>query len=259
MFGTIIVDAYRKEDIIEMANAIDDLCSPNDSYGWASAGIYCFWDYYIEEILYIGLAVDLCERFKQHNGILPLETGSKQKQIEEYFDSNDRLGYSIFVQSPLSQPATHRNRSHYEEFARQVNSPIDNYLDEQGKRDIQRVEGILIEAYRKKYEHFPPWNKIGGSLIGQNLVTENTINILKGFCSPDLYYLHPLMSRSTLRELSDNAEYAAYENFLHAVRMNMLILGLEYNDALNLANKHDSLNYSEKITESGYYKKRLIL
>lgn len=52
------------------ANAIDDLCSPKDNYGWASAGIYCFW-------VYIGLAGDLAERFKQHNGILPTKEGSK--------------------------------------------------------------------------------------------------------------------------------------------------------------------------------------
>lgn len=45
MFGTVIIDAYRKEEILEMANAIDDLCSPTDNCGWASAGIYCFWDY----------------------------------------------------------------------------------------------------------------------------------------------------------------------------------------------------------------------
>ena len=73
--------------IVELANAIDDLCSPNDNYGWASAGIYCFWDYYAEAILYIGLASDLAVRFKQHNGIIPLESGSKQKQIEEYFSN----------------------------------------------------------------------------------------------------------------------------------------------------------------------------
>lgn len=42
MFGTVIIDAYRKEEAMEMANAIDDLCSPKDNYGWASAGIYCF-------------------------------------------------------------------------------------------------------------------------------------------------------------------------------------------------------------------------
>lgn len=46
-----------------MADAIDDLCCPNDNYGWVSAGIYCFWDYYTHEVLYIGLAGDLAERF----------------------------------------------------------------------------------------------------------------------------------------------------------------------------------------------------
>ena len=87
MFGTVIIDAYRKEEALEMADAIDDLCSPTDNYGWASAGIYCFWDYYAEAVLYIGLAGDLAERFKQHNGILPIKEGSKQKQIEDYFSS----------------------------------------------------------------------------------------------------------------------------------------------------------------------------
>ena len=84
MFGTVIMDAYRQSETEELAVAIDDLCNPNDSYGWASAGIYCFWDYYAEEVLYLGLAGDLAERFKQHNGILPLKQGSKQAYIEKY-------------------------------------------------------------------------------------------------------------------------------------------------------------------------------
>ena len=29
-----------------------------DSLGWASAGIYSFWDYYTKDVLYIGLASD---------------------------------------------------------------------------------------------------------------------------------------------------------------------------------------------------------
>ena len=61
MFGTVIIDAYRKEEALEMADAIDDLCSPTDNYGWASAGIYCFWDYYAEAVLYIGLTESLSE------------------------------------------------------------------------------------------------------------------------------------------------------------------------------------------------------
>ena len=93
-----VVGAARDgKEALEMADAIDDLCSPTDNYGWASAGIYCFWDYYAEAVLYIGLAGDLAERFKQHNGILPIKEGSKQKQIEDYFSRNERLGYTIFV------------------------------------------------------------------------------------------------------------------------------------------------------------------
>ena len=207
-----------------MADAIDDLCSPTDNYGWASAGIYCFWDYYAEAVLYIGLAGDLAERFKQHNGILPIKEGSKQKQIEDYFSRNERLGYTIFVQSPLPQPLVHRNRKVYEKFAKQQNSPIEDMLSEQGRDDIKRVEGILIESFRRKYGHFPLWNSMGGSMVGQTKVMENNINIVNSFCQPDNYAINPIVSRSTIRELSRNPEWEWYENYLHAARMNLLIL-----------------------------------
>ena len=206
MFGTVIIDAYRKEEALEIADAIDDLCSPTDNYGWASARIYCFWDYYAEAVLYIGLAGDLAERFKQHNGILPIKEGSKQKQIEDYFSRNERLGYTIFVQSPLSQPLVHRNRKVYEKFAKQQNSPVEDMLSEQGRDDIKRVEGILIESFRRKYGHFPPWNSMGGSMVGQTKVMENNINIVNSFCQPNNYAINPIVSRSTIRELSRNPE-----------------------------------------------------
>jgi len=106
MFGTVIIDAYRKEETRELAEAIDDLCSPNDNYGWASAGIYCFWYYYAEAVLYIGLAGNLAERFRQHNGILPIKEGSKQKKIEEYFSKKREIGIYNFLQN-------HRCHSHW--------------------------------------------------------------------------------------------------------------------------------------------------
>jgi len=53
-----------------MFKAIDDLCCPLDNYGWASSGIYCFWDPYNKNILYLGLAVDVGLRFKQHVGLV---------------------------------------------------------------------------------------------------------------------------------------------------------------------------------------------
>lgn len=260
MFGTVIIDAYRKDETSEIVEAIDDLCHPDDNYGWASAGIYCFWDYYIEEILYIGLASDLCERFKQHNGILSIdEACSKQKKIEEYFSRNERLGYSIFVQSPLSQPLTHRNKSTYLKFAKQINSLIGDCISEQGKDDIKRVEGILIEAYKSRHGHFPPWNKIGGAVIGQKNVMKKNYNIINSLCKPDASMMNPIVAKSTLRELSKNAEYAGYESFLHAVRMNMLMHGMEYPDALAVVNKYDEYDCYKNILDAEYNKKKLVV
>lgn len=102
-------------------------------------------------------------------------------------------------------------------------------LSEQGRDDIKRVEGILIESFRRKYGYFPPWNNIGGAVAGQKRVMENNINIVKSFCTPDDYAINPIVSRSTIRELSQNSEWAWYENYLHGARMNLLMLGMEYN------------------------------
>lgn len=260
MFGTVIIDAYAKEEALEIAEAIDDLCCPNDNYGWASAGIYCFWDYYSEAVLYIGLASDLCERFKQHNGLIPMdENCCKKAQIEKYFSCNERLGYSVFVQSPLAQPLVYRNKRTYKKFARQQNAPIEDMLSEQGKDDIKMVEGILIESFRKEHGDIPPWNKIGGSVSGQQRVMKNNINIVRSFCTPSMYEVNPIVSRSTLRELSNNPEYAAYENYLHAIRMNMLMLGMEYKDAVKLVNENDSFGYAERLIEAKYDKKKLVI
>ena len=169
------------------------------------------------------------------------------------------MGYTIFVKSPLSQQLVHRNRKVYEKFAKQQNSPIEDMLSEQGRDDIKRVEGILIEAFRKKYGHFPPWNNMGGSTAGQASVMENNINIVRSFCQPDNYAINPIVSRSTIRELSENPEWAWYENYLHAARMNLLMLGMEYDEALEFVNKNDTFGTYERMKESGYLKKRLIV
>ena len=125
----------------------------------------------------------------------------------------------------------------YEKFAKQQNSPIEDMLSEQGRDDIKRVEGILIEAFRKKYGHFPPWNNMGGSTAGQASVMENNINIVNSFCQPDNYAINPIVSRSAIRELSENPEWAWYENYLHTAGMNLLMLGMEYDEALEFVNK----------------------
>ena len=260
MFGTVIIDAYSKAETEELANAIDEICSPNDHCGWASAGIYCFWDYNTHEVLYIGLASDLYERFRQHNGLLDMqEEGCKIQQITDYFESHDKLGYTIFVQSPLSQPMVHRNKDSYNKMAAEINSPIANFVNQTGIDDIKRVEGILIESYRKTYGHFPPWNKVGGSIAGQERVREHNINIVKSFCNPQMYEVNPIVSRSTIRELANNATYESFEIYLHAIRMLVLILGMDFDNALSFQNRYDTYGWYKRICDEGYLNKELIV
>lgn len=260
MFGTVILDAYSPDETKELSDAIDDLCCPNDGYGWASAGIYSFWDYNTHEVLYIGLASDLAVRFKQHNGLLSMpEEGCKYAYIQEYFNSHDKLGYTMFVQSPLSQPMVHRNRELFQKMASEHNSTIQDYVSDQGIADIKRVEGILIEAYNKYYGRFPTWNKVGGSIAGQKRVMPNNINIVKSFSNPQLYAISPIVSRSTIRELSNNPTYEGFESFLHVARVYTLIFGMDYSDALNFANNTDTFGWYQKMSDAGYLEKALIL
>ena len=101
------------------------------------------------------------------------------------------------MQSPLSQPLVHRNRKVYEKFAKQQNSPIEDMLSEQGRDDIKRVEGILIESFRRKYGHFPLWNSMGGSAALQISHTlfcfyEPTVEITaiaQILCNPIVHFL----------------------------------------------------------------------
>lgn len=178
LFGTVIVDRYKKSEVKEIVLALDELCSPKDNYGWASTGIYSFWNYYTKEIYYIGLAVDLTERFKQHNGLVEVaESACKIKQIEDYFSKYEILGYSIFVQSPLSQAITSKNAPDLK-----INPEKYGFMDfrtDPAREAVKRVEGILIEAYRLANGDFPEWNKVGGATCGQKSAKLGNYEIVK--------------------------------------------------------------------------------
>lgn len=254
MFGTVIIDAYTKDEKEKIAFALNDLCSPCDTYGWASAGVYCFWDFYTKEVLYIGLAADLCDRFKQHNGIKKVDNNScKYEQITQYFKEKEKLGYSIFVQSPLSQPVTHRNEKQFREMLGTEFSRED-YVGKEGQEYIKQVEGILIEAFKKVNGNYPKWNRMGGSVYGQNASTIGNYAIIESFND---FSPNPLVSRYSLRELSSNPTYERYENYLHAIRMSMLNSGLNFGEALKFYNDHDILNTYEDMIRDGYFEKIL--
>lgn len=153
----------------------------------------------------------------------------------------------------------HRNKALFEKLAKENNSNIQDMTTEQGINDIRRVEGILIEAFNQYYGHFPKWNKMGGSVVGQHKVLPNNINIVKSFSNPQSYAVNPIVSRSTIRELSENPTYESFESFLHVVRMYIFIFGMDYNDALALTNKFDKFSYFDKIISSNYLDKELIV
>lgn len=262
MFGTIIMDSYKADEAELMANNIDEICSPMDSLGWASAGIYSFWDYYTKDVLYIGLASDLCIRFKQHNGLYPIaENACKIRQIQDYFLDHERLGYSILVQSPMSQPIVHRNEALYRKFLKiPKDMPIPNYAGEEGLEFIRQAEGQLIESYRQAAGDVPPWNKIGGDISSRRYASEGNYSyVVQAFSTgtPDNY----LVSRSTIRELAENATYEWFETQLHGLRMMMLTMKMTFEEAVSTQlrfNPYFEANWN-RIIDTKYLEKKLVV
>lgn len=243
MFGTVIQDAYTKDETNQIVEALNDLCNPHKPYGWSSAGIYCFWDYSTKEVLYIGLAVDLLKRFKQHNGIIRMnENGCKFNKIQEYFNTQEKIGYSIFVQASHHQPVYSGNRREWEQF-----DPTQFPNTQYGIEDIKRVEGILIETYRMRHNALPPWNRVGGEIEGQKVATGGNYIFIESLTKQNF---SPFTAKHTLREISNDDTYLTFEEFLHAIRMKML-MGTSFNNALEDARIFDDFTYN-RIIEEGY-------
>lgn len=254
MLRTIILDAYRENEKKEISDALNMICNPNDTYGWASAGIYAYWDYESKEILYVGLAVDLNERFKQHNGFYSGVDPKtcKKDQIDAYFSSHEKLGFSIVVQSPLSQPSIKKVQNQFADLFEK-----DSGAAEQGKDgidEIQRLEGILIESYRKLNKNFPTWNKMSGSLRGQCAVRPANQTALRVLANHQTHYL---TARSTLREIAANSTLERYENYLHAARMLVPFIGAH--KAFDLLDGQDPIGTYQHIMAEGYLEKTLAL
>src|SRR6516164_5814339 len=111
MLATIILDSFARDEPAEIASALDDLCSPDDNYGFASACIYAFWSLPGQDLLYVGLAREVARRFRQHTGLIDCDPACcKRRQIEQYYQTNQRLGYSIIVQSFLDQSVSEKDR-----------------------------------------------------------------------------------------------------------------------------------------------------
>lgn len=198
-------------------SAIDAIASPLNYGGFASNGVYVFFDPSSHDILYIGLARDLSERFAQHHGLVSMDPKScKVALIREWFATHALLGYAICVQSPFSQVGVGRQRG----------TPSAEYYDEEsgafwgypddGLDQIADVEGQLIAAYKTRHRRLPPWNVISGRLGSGNQPTASSYGHLE-LASGRIDSL--LLSRRTIRELAEDREALLDEETMHLGRM----------------------------------------
>lgn len=230
MLCTFIQEKYCQKDSSSVAEAIDDIFSPLNNAGWSSSGVYSFWHPDTKEILYIGLAVDLAVRFRQHNKLVKFDPKAcKSVQISDFFKINTYLGYSVLVQSAYSQPSC--KRFNVKNFLTEKEAQIQyDELVSYGYEAIVSTEGLLIEAHKLAMGRKPKWNKAGGSKLGSSKATENHMQLLK-ICNGEVEDW--MLARKTIREISSNPTFEAYEHYLHGIRQYAIIHQLKFTDAID--------------------------
>ncbi|WP_152643886.1 hypothetical protein [Paenibacillus terrae] len=113
---------------------------------------------------------------------------------------------------------------------------------------LKKVEGILIKSYQLKHGKLPQWNKIGGSVEGQRAAVIGNYEIVDLFSNQNNSLL---VSRYSLRELSEDATALYYEESMHAIRMYMFA-GANFDQAVGLFCMTHKYAY-ERMLEEGYF------
>lgn len=235
LFGTIIIDTYSSDEAKEIHDALDVVCNRKGYFSFDHYGLYCFWDFYSKEILYIGLTKNLRNRFAQHNGLSGTSSkGNKYKYIMDYFLVNERLGYSVLVQSPYE----HR----------------DELLDSKDD-EIKKIEGALIEDFKLNNNRLPKWNYIGGSYYGRKPYLVNRYgNISDMLVGKQIGFLN---AKSTLRELAQDDIKLSFESDLNIVRGRMYKYGESFEKAISKLMKFNDYFYRTGFLTAGYSNYRL--
>lgn len=235
MFGTVLHDVFGSTERRDIQVALEDLCSPLNPYGWASVGLYAFFDPVSESrtppgsrLLYIGLAKDLPERFAQHTGLISFpEQGCKRALINDWFQSRPQLGVSFLVQSTLAQVDTHRERDRHRRAAHDeelTDGLVSN--PPEGLASAVLLEGQCIETFRLLHGSLPRWNKVGASKAGAERAAAGSaagvLALMDG--SHDSLF----RARRTLRELSQDETAAAHEfGPLHVARSETILAAVD--------------------------------
>jgi hypothetical protein len=218
MWVTVVRDQFGTGQRADVRDALEEIASPLDLYGWSSAGLYSFWDPDTREIKYVGLAIDLPNRFAQHTGLMSCPpTGCKITQINQWFDDgHDALGYSVMLQTPNVQPINERAAKDLGTSLAELRKDP-HVLLRPLAGELEDVEGRLIEHHRLMHGKRPEWNAIGGSAAGakrvQDVGPDDLFDVLAGVKDS------PLVARRTIRELASDPTAVAYEEHLHTARV----------------------------------------
>lgn len=260
MWGTFILEAYVNGERAAMADALETICSSRDDYAFASGGVYCFWALDTRKPLYIGRAVDIPERFRQHNGLAGQgETGNKLAKINEHFGASvddTPLGYSILVRSPLSQTTTGRRRSDLKKLEGWVEEP--DSIDSEVEFEIAEAEAIAIRSYWFEYGALPPWNRIQGQATRASSSMQGADDTARVFCG-----MHDtlLLARRSIKQLASEDTHTEFEMDLHTARIEAVKRTMLANEqmsdhailtALDSMPSWYDLQNADRIREQGY-------
>lgn len=260
MWGTFIGDAYFESDRRDMAEALDEICSPKDDYGFASGGVYCFWNVRTRRPLYIGRAVDLSDRFRAHNGLKGKGGRSKRREIDAFFAAEQLLGYSILVRSVGSQSSTARSRHRFDRESTSVLSWVEepNTIDTEIESEIAQAEGTAIRSYWLEHNGLPVWNEIHGAQTAWSQAMRRPDTSGRLFCF-DVDSL--LQSRRTISELARDPLSVEFELELHSARLwavsktmlgNVQLCDRDILEMLDRLPERGGGLYLDAIRESGY-------
>ena len=171
MLCTIIWDVYADAERRDMWQAIHKLM-PADSPDWSRRGVYAFWDPNTRELLYVGLATDLPERFAQHNRLIPHRGETRQRELTSGSPRHERLGFTLLIQGAAVQLL---------ESLRNINPMLGVET-----REIARIaEGQLIELHKLEHGRRPRWNGVGGFIRGAELARPSDRSIIRLLSAAD--------------------------------------------------------------------------
>ncbi|MFC9838860.1 hypothetical protein ACFVKB_34380 [Rhodococcus sp. NPDC127530] len=216
--GTVIRDVYTDAERRTMYKTLRELLPSPD---WSTAGLYCYWDPHTREALYIGLSNNLPSRFAQHNSLSGKPgKGDKALEINDWFRTHDRLGFSIVIQDAVA--------------------------DDDYGRYSKIAEGQLIEGYRALHDKFPPWNKISGSTDGHGYVGADTATWFD-FMTGKFDGL--VVARRTIRGLNDDGAADLNEGRIHMSRtaMNFHAVDRKLDDSAILAGLKDQVAMTMRV------------